>query len=383
MITRPEEELMLLSAGTSARRAVAAGRSEDLLARVDWRRLTAMLRELRLLPTLGPRVLLLAGPRAPDELRETVEQAIASAARHGAFLELVSSRVVAALAEAGIRSSPLKGPQLGEAIYGQPGRRLSSDVDLLVAPEELAAAVEVVRSLGYRAPRDHLQVDGLPSLHWALAHERGELPLVELHWRIHWYERDFAQERLLPPTLDLLGQWRPERSAQLTALLLFYARDGFIGLRLASDLAAWWDAFATELPAAALQQLLGSYPALRRPVLAASIVAERMVGLCATQILAPGLAPGLRERVALRMANPHPRASRAQLYADAGLIDCLLAPPGGVRDSLRRQLLLPRAVRVDRARHAGGRRAISSVGHAARVLARYALAIVRLASRRC
>ena len=77
------------------------------------------------------------------------------------------------LADAGIRCTPLKGPLLGEAIYGDPGRRLSSDIDLLVAPEQLQAAVEVVRGLGYGAPTDHVGADGLPLLHFVLVHERG------------------------------------------------------------------------------------------------------------------------------------------------------------------------------------------------------------------
>lgn len=369
---------MLLSAGTGARRAAGAERSQQLAAAVDWPRLTALLRSRRLLATLGPRLLELAGDRAADDFSGAVEQAVLAASRQGAFLQLVSSHVVESLSESGIRSSVLKGSQLGEAIYGHAGRRESSDIDLLLAPEQLSAAVEVVRGLGYAAPRDHVHPDGLPSLHFALAHERGELPLVELHWRIHWYERDFARERLLPPVVDPLAEWRPAHSAQLASLLLFYVRDGFIGLRLASDLAAWWDAFGSEIPPDSLERLLGSYPALRRAVQAAATVAERVVGLPAVQLVRRGSVPSLRDRMALAMANPNPRASRAQLYADAGLIDWFLAPPGDLRDFVRRQVLLPRAVRVEHARHAGEPRAVTSLGHAARVLGRYAFALVRL-----
>jgi len=382
MITGVEEEIILLSAGTSARRAAAGERSQELAAVVDWRLLTEMLRARRLLATLGPRLLELAGDRAADDFRAAVERAIVAGSRQGAFLQLVATHVMGSLSAAGIRSSALKGPQLGEAIYGQVGRRESTDIDLLVAQEQLAAAVDVVRGLGYRAPRDHVQTDGLPSLHFALAHERGELPPVELHWRIHWYERDFARERLLPPADNPSGDWRPAHSAQLAALLLFYVRDGFVGLRLASDVAAWWDAFGSEMPPDALERLLVSYPALRRAVLAAASVAERVVGLPAVQITPRGVVPGLRVRMACALANPNPRARRAQLYADAGLIDWLLAPPGGLPDVVRRQVLLPRAVRVEHARQAGERRVVTSLGHGARVLTRYAFGLVRLLSPR-
>jgi hypothetical protein len=94
---------------------------------------------------------------------------------------------------------------------------------------------------------------GLPLLHFVLVHERGELPPVELHWRVHWYERSFARERLLPPAVDPPGDWRPAPADELAALLLFYARDGFIDLRLASDLGAWWDVHGAELS----RELLG------------------------------------------------------------------------------------------------------------------------------
>ncbi len=230
-----ERQVILLSAGTAARRRAMGERAERLLGEVDWSRLVETLRRRRLLTVLGPRVLELAEGSAGDGFPEAVEQALEAGRRRGAFLQLISLRIVAMLADAGIRCTPLKGPLLGEAIYGDPGRRLSGDIDLLVAPEQLQAAVEVVRELGYGAPIDYVREDGLPQLHLALTHERAELPPVELHWRVHWYERTFARERLLPPTGAPPGDWRPAPTDELAALLLFYARDGFVGLRLAAD----------------------------------------------------------------------------------------------------------------------------------------------------
>lgn len=375
---RPEEEIILFSAGTAARRQAARERTRQLVEALNWSRLTEMLRNRRLLPTLGPRVSELAGNHVADSFTMAVDEAIVTGCRQGALLQLVSTRIMTALSDAGIRSTALKGPLLGEAIYGEPGRRESSDIDLLVATEQLPAAVRVVQRLGYRSPRDHVGANGLPLLHFALAHERGELPPVELHWRIHWYERDFARERLLSPLEDPLGKWRPAPVDELAALLLFYARDGFIGLRLAADLSAWWDTFGVHVQPDALDGLLGGYPALGRAILAAAMVAERVVGLPAAQIIGSVAEPRLRERMAARMANPNLRTSQAQLYADMGLIDCLLAPPGGLREFIRRQVLIPREVRIARARRAGEQKAVSFVGHGARVVGRYGLAIARL-----
>jgi hypothetical protein len=373
-----ERQVILYSAGTAAHRAAGRARARRLTGELNWLGLVGTLRSRKLLPVLGPRILELAEGRAGGELAAAVEQALEAGRRQGAFLQLVSQRMTASLAAAGIRSAPLKGPMLGEAIYGDLGRRLSSDIDLLVSPDELEAAVEVVRGLGYDAPTDYVEDCGLPLLHSTLLHERGELPPVELHWRIHWYERSFAQDRLLPPSADALGLWRPAPADELAALLLFYARDGFIDLRQASDLSAWWDVYGAELAPGALDEPLGAYPALGRVLSVAAEVAEKIVGLPARQIIGGLPRRGLRERVAVRLANPHPRSSQPQLYADIGLIDGLLMPLGGSRAFVRRQLFPPAQVLEAHARHRSRPRARSSLGRAAGVLLRYALTMTRL-----
>ncbi len=378
-LTPEERQVILFSAGTAARRLQARTGAERLMAAVDWPRLTETLRLRRLLPPLGPRILELAQERASDGFAEAVEEAIVAARRHAVFLQVVSLRVMSALAAAELRCAPLKGPLLGEVIYGDPGRRLASDIDLLVAPEQLPAAVEVVRGLGYGPPTDPVDSSGLPQLHFMLVHEQQTLPPVELHWRVHCYESRFARERLLPPAGSSPGAWRPAPADELVALLLFYARDGFVDLRLASDLSAWWDVCGAELAPGALAEPLRAHPALMRAVRVAARVAEKVVGLPAAHALGEMPTPGFRDRVAIRLANPNPRASQAQLYADMGLIDGLLAPPGGFREFVRRQVLPPREFLAELDRRAPKRRARSSLSRSAGIVGRYALSMTRLA----
>jgi hypothetical protein len=377
--SKAEQQLILLSAGTTARRTAMAARAEDLIAEVDWQRLAQTLRQRRLLPTLGPRIVELAQGAADDDFIAAVDLGIAAGRRHGAFLQLVALRAIAMLADAGIRASALKGPLMGEVLYGDPGRRPSSDIDLLISPEQLQGAVEVIRTLSYEAPTDYVYDGGLPLLHFLLVHERSELPAVELHWRVHWYERSFASERLLPSAVNALGDWRPAPADELAALLLFYARDGFVDLRLATDLSAWWDVYGGELPAGVLDELLSTYPALRRVLRVSTAVAERMVGLPAAQIVGELPRLSIRERLAVRLANPHPQSSTSQLYADIGLIDGLLAPPGGFGAFVRRNLLPPDEVLDQQARHGARRRARSPLGRGVGVLGRYGLTMTRLA----
>jgi hypothetical protein len=377
-LSRAERQVVLISAGTVARRLAMSERARRLTAEIDWSRLTEALRLRRLLPTLGPRILDLAEGQTSDDFAEAVERATETAHQHGTFLQLFSLGAIAALADAGIPSAPLKGPLLGEAIYGDPGRRLSGDVDLLVAPEQLHTAVEVVRELGYDAPTDYVGHTGLPLLHFTLRHERGGLPPVELHWRIHWYERSFACERLLPPVDKQVSEWRPAPADELAALLLFYARDGFVDLRLAADIAAWWDVYGTGFQAEALNDLLCVYPALRRVIRVAVKAAEKTVGLPATQVIGDMSTLDLRGRMAARLANPNPQASTEQLYADIGVIDGLLMPPGDLGSFLRRKVFLPREALDELDRRAPKRRARSSLGRGAGILGRYGLTMARL-----
>jgi hypothetical protein len=373
-----ERRLILLSAGTATCRLATRERAEGLVSDVNWLGLGETLRRRKLLPTLGPRILELADGGASRDFVTAVEQSIVAGRRQGAFFQLIAKRVATALAEAEIRSTVLKGPSLSEAIYNDPGRRLSGDIDLLVATEQLPMAVEVVRGLGYDTPTDYVQDDGLPMLHFALAHERGELPPVELHWRIHWYERSFARERLLPPTLDLSSDWRPAPVDELAALLLFYARDGFVDLRLAADLGAWWDVFGAGIQPGALDELLRTYPAFGRVIPAAAKVAERVVGLPAARVLGDAPKLRLRSRMAMRLADPNPRASLHQLYADAGLIDGLLMPPGAFGAFIRRNVVPPREVLDEYARHSLDGKATSPLGYCLRILIRYGLALARI-----
>jgi len=184
-----------------------------------------------------------------------------------------------------------------------------------------------------------------------------------------------------------LEGWQPAPADELTALLLFYARDGFVDLRIASDIGAWWDFHGASVELGMLDELLACYPELGRVIPAALAVAEIVVGLPTARILMQMPRLGRRERIAVRLANPNPHASAAQLYAEMGLIDGLLMPRGDGGEFLRRQLLLPRDVRGEYDRLASKLRVRSSLAYGARVLircgvlGRYALAMTRLMRR--
>jgi len=372
-----DARLTALTAGTAAARRAARDEVEGLIDRVDWSLLAERLWARRLLPLLGERIVDLAGSRASRLFVETTQRAIEECAKQDGWLELISIHVIDELRAAGIRSLPLKGPTLGRALYGELGRRPSADIDLLVAREDLAGAVASVAHLGYRPAHDEPDADALPLLHVRLDHVTGNLPPLELHWRVHWYECRFSRE-LLFRSVDAADANRPApRAHELASLLLFYARDGFVDLRLACDVAAWWDAFGFALPPGAVSAIIAEHPKLERALLAAIEVAGRVVGLPRLELIDGHRRPERRVRLAERLANPDGLGSRQQLVADTWLVDWLLTPSGGRRACIWRQLHSPGDAGSSLSSPA--RHPFASLTRAARLIVRYVVSLTRLA----
>jgi hypothetical protein len=169
-------------------------------------------------------------------------------------------------------------------------------------------------------------------LHETLTHP--SLPRVELHWRIHWYETRFAADAL--SRAERLGPNQPRIMSPadgLAALTLFYERDGFSGLRLAADAAAWWDTRCGAGDADALiVDVAEAYPALAAPLWVGLQLLGALVGVPTRT--ARGT---VRWRVAAELAQPFATGPGVQANATASLVDVLLAPPGGRVDAVRRE----------------------------------------------
>jgi hypothetical protein len=312
--------------------AVAAARPDALSHLLFAQRLTAL---------LGARAIDAAGAALPPAFHTAVEQAAAANRARGLALEALASHVASRLEAAGIPTLPLKGPFAGRRLHGDYGARAANDLDLLVDPARLDDAVAVVTGLGYRRdPVDDLTEDGRPDIHHTMRDPRGRLTRIELHWRVHWYEGEFSSDMLARSAPGGSGLREPTPADELAALLLFYARDGFFGLRGAADVAAWWDVHGETLGAAPLETHWRDYPALRRPLAAAAAAAERIVGVPADRILPPDAQRDGRARLAVQLASWSGAGELDQLRCDITLVDLLLSPPGDLRPALRRHVLL-------------------------------------------
>ena len=329
--TVAERRLVLLMCGTQERRLRDSETVMGLLEGCDPNRLSELLGRLRLTGLVGTRLLGLGvavDPRLEDEIL-----AWTSAARScGRTHELTTLAILQELESHGVRALALKGSVLARELYGDVGVRSPGDIDILVAAEDLAAAVAIVARMGWAHQAIASRAAPLPVLHESLVHTT--LPRVELHWRVHWYETRFAADALA----------RAERAAAheplvmlpgdgLAALVLFYARDGFAGLRMPADAGAWWDTRCVGMNAdQIIEETAIRYPELGPALRLGAELLGALVGLPTYQ-----RAESVRLRVAGQLATPFQEITLAEARAKVGLVDLLLAPPGGARASLRRE----------------------------------------------
>ena len=306
-------ELQVSSAELAAALArVAAARERDsardraALESSDASEFVRYLADRRLLQLIGTRAVELLGERSAPQLRSAVERACRETELRAMIFSHALDRATCALEEAGVAALPLKGIALAQRAYGSMALRPTSDTDVLVSRQDLDRAIEVLTELGYQQPQDPAWVNGRPLLHYTLRHRDAHIPPLELHWRIHWSESRFSEE-LLASSSRAQGEWRvATQDRELAALLLFYARDGFAGLRLAADIAAWWDRHGDTLEDGAIEPFITANPSLRRSFEAALLVLDRVSELPTHRLV--------------RTPVPDRSARRAAACADSELV---------------------------------------------------------------
>jgi hypothetical protein len=375
----PERQLALALVGTHARRERYRPHIEDLASQVSFSALEEFLLGQGILALVGHRLLEVTDA-VPESFAERVEEYLTLARRQGVTQQMLTIRMTAALADAGVKVLPLKGPLLGERLYGELAARVSADIDLLVEASDLTRATALLEGLGYRPMLDTNMFSGRrPELHEVLYSPDG-LPEVELHWRIHWYEEHFSAEMLRRAGPGPEGCLCPRRADELIGLLLFYARDGFAGLRLLADITAWWDSFGNALAPGEVNELAETHPDVAGAVVTSALVAERLGGLPARQLFYQAMLPKA-SRHAMRLSNWALRGRYGQATANISLIDWWLTPRGQRREFLRRRLW-PSEERLfwrwpEVAREAPRRLRPMWVGHLLLDCGRYAIALWR------
>lgn len=125
----------------------------------------------------------------PQETASHLKERANAQTRFGFLLTMETARIGKALAADGIQPIFLKGSALTQAIYGNTSLRFSKDVDLLVAPEQVPAAVRVLQAAGFvptnpqSAEPQHLPtwIRYGKAMDW---HAPASGIYLELHWRL-------------------------------------------------------------------------------------------------------------------------------------------------------------------------------------------------------
>ena len=264
---------------------------EDL----DWDTLFALAQRHRVTPSLAE------GLRRHGIAAPPPQAALIEAQCHAAALdELAQAATVMALCEAldqsGIKAIILKGISLSLQIHSRLGLRVSRDIDLLVTPEDVPAALALLAELDF-APKDGVPAD--PARLAVLLKRRKDIELqhaakrqlVELHWRLFDNPRLMAgvgpaqAERVaLPMNLDC--HVLPD-ALNLRYLALHGCQHGWSRLKWLADFAA----LLSRLDPPARAQLYHETGIAdgRRALGQAMILCE--------QLFALPLDPGLRSRI--------------------------------------------------------------------------------------
>jgi hypothetical protein len=365
-----EERLVLAVTRSATAGAPLAGDAVDsLLADVSWEALGRLLIRLRLVEPVGTALQDLAGAALPDEFAPWVEQTRQATSRRAAIHEMVLGRALGALSAAGVCAAPIKGVTLAREAFGRVDLRASADLDVLVYARDLDRACSVLIGLGWDPPKDVVDSAGLPPHHFRLY--AAKVPTVELHWRMHWYERDFCGA-VLDRAAPASGSLRLQRDDHLALLLIGYARDGFRGLRVPADIAA--------LSAAGGPLDPGRVPdALLEPLVAAAVAVRELLGVCPVDPMDPRIDRRRRLRAALALWDPLLRLEGTKSWADVALTDLLLAPPSGVGAALHRRLWPPLATIPQRSDPGPLRARVPHLEHLVRTIRGFAIGVPRVA----
>lgn len=209
----------------------------------DWRGLVDLSRAHGVRPLLW---LALSDDPLPDPVRAELRAVYALTRVFNERLRDEQERVAGGLRRAGVDVWPLKGVDLNVRLYDDIGARELSDIDLLIQPEDLCRADEVLRRLDYRPWRRYREPRFGSNKEVLFVKRAGSEPdvLLDLHQRL----RSIGGEDALAEAVFREG-WSPH--VELAYLCMHQVAHRFSRLRYACDLQRWlqrdydadWDAF--------------------------------------------------------------------------------------------------------------------------------------------
>lgn len=264
--------------------------------------------------------------RLPQTVRATLPAPVAAMLRerglHAAHRALARAgeltRLAAEFEERGIRVLALKGSLLSQQLYGEAGLRHAGDIDLLVAPSDVAAADLLLREAGYRRSYPDFE---LTAFQWrrflGVEHELNHFNpqtgiMVELQWRLEGLPYVAFDDlwRSRSPVI-LAGRTVPALPADVSALFLFAhgAKHGWSSLFWLVDAALFLRDCSPEKAEAlweGARRMAVTKALLQGAALARELLAVELPGVLATHLERRKHLRGLVAEAARRMRSSIP-----------------------------------------------------------------------------
>ena len=188
------EECLLLLLARRTFDSETAERARALATRsIEWSRVLDLAETHGVTPLVAANVAGSDGLGSPAEIRSALDRA----RRFNSAKNLLAARllggVLASLGEIGVPAIPLKGVALAESLYGDPGARASSDVDVLLRVGDVRRAIERFAAEGYARGAAEPDVGAQDfdlliesNIEYVFAPQEWSGCPVELHWDIAW-----------------------------------------------------------------------------------------------------------------------------------------------------------------------------------------------------
>ena len=144
---RPENELLLACA------AFPSDRTDTLPAlpeTVDWNRFIGLCEWHNVAPLVYRALPAVCTGAIPPAVMNRLRNLCHNNTARALFLASELSRILNALESCGVPAYPFKGPALSVMLYGDPARRQSKDLDILIPKEALHRAMKVLDAQGYK-----------------------------------------------------------------------------------------------------------------------------------------------------------------------------------------------------------------------------------------
>ena len=171
--------------------------------------------------------------RAEPDARTAFQAHLLQQRRRSGLFAMELERLAHDFERTGIECVVLKGASLALSAYSSPAERFMGDLDLLVRPDRVDAALDRLLARGYTNPWSAEAVRGYRTHHYHLPLARPDGIIVELHWGLVKPGRDYRLDPLdvierSIPLPGLAGTLRmPSVEDQILHTVVQQLQDGF------------------------------------------------------------------------------------------------------------------------------------------------------------